>query len=178
VIALLVFEQNLMAVAVMPLVPVYAKEVLDVGATGYGLLAGAIGAGFLAGALVIAAFGNFPRKGLTMLLAGMVWDGCAVGFGFSRSLPLSMALLFFMALSGPFWFNAGLTTFQTRAGPEMRGRVMSVWAMAAEMFPIGWLIGGTMAEAFGNEQALIISALAGTPVALVFFLFSPSFRRA
>ncbi len=178
VIAVLAFQQNLMAVAVMPLVPVYARDVLHAGAAGYGLLAGAMGAGFLCGALTIAAFGNFRRKGLTMLLSGVVWDGGAVAFGFSRSMPLSMALLFTMAYSGPFWHNAAVSTFQSRAGDQMRGRVMSVWGMASEVFPIGWMVGGAMAVAFGKEQALIISALCGTPVALVFFLLSPSFRKA
>lgn len=177
VVAALALQQNLMAVAVMPLVPVYAKEVLDVGAGGYGLLAGAMGAGFLTGALAVSVFGNFPRKGLTMLLMGAVWDGCAVSFGFSRSLPLSMGLLFTMAVSGSYWFNAAVTLFQTRAGDAMRGRVMSVWGITMQMFPIGWLVGGALAEAFGNQQALIISALAGTPVALAFYLLSPSFRR-
>jgi hypothetical protein len=178
VLALLAFEQNLMAVTVMPLIPVYARDVLDAGAGGYGLLAGALGAGFLTGALTISAFGNFPRKGLTMLLTGAVWDGCAVAFGFSRSMPLSMGILFALGLSGPFWFNAAVTAFQARAGDEMRGRVMSVWAMAQEVFPIGWLVGGALATAFGNERALIISAACGTPVALLFYLLSPSFRRA
>lgn len=178
VVAALVLQQNLMAVAIMPLVPVYAKEVLDVGAAGYGLLAGAMGAGFMTGALAVSVFGNFPRRGLMMLLMGAVWDGCAVAFGFSRSLPLSMGLLFVMAVSGSYWFNAALTIFQTRAGDAMRGRVMSVWGITAQMFPVGWLVGGALAEAFGNQQALIISALAGTPVALAFYLLSPSFRRA
>ncbi len=177
VITLLAFEQNLMAVAVMPLIPVYAKDVLDVGAAGYGLLAGALGAGFLAGALTISAFGNFPRKGLTMVLSGSVWDGGAVAFGFSHSLPLSMALLFAVGYSGPFWFNAAVTAFQAKAGDEVRGRVMSVWAMAQEVFPIGWLVGGVLATTVGNERALVISALCGTPVALAFYLLSPSFRR-
>lgn len=177
VITLLAFQQNLMAVAIMPLVPVYAKQVLDVGAGGYGLLAGAMGAGFLSGSIAIAAFGNFRRRGLTMVLTGAVWDSCAVVFAFSRLLPLSMAMLFLMALAGAFWINAGVTAFQERAADEMRGRAMSVWGITAEMFPIGWLIGGALAEAFGNENALIISALCGTPVAILFFALSPSFRR-
>ncbi len=178
VVLLLALEGNLLAVAVMPLIPVYARDVLDAGAGGFGLLAGAMGAGFVTGALCVSGFGNFRRRGLTLLLMGAVWDGCMVAFGFSRSMPLSMALLFAMAFSGSYWWNAGMTLFQTRAGDEMRGRVMSVWGLAGATFPLGWLIGGTLAEAFGNEQALVISALCGTPVALALYCLSPSFRRA
>jgi MFS family permease len=178
VLTVLAFQQNLMAVAIMPLVPVYARDVLRVGAAGYGLLAGSLGAGFLLGAATVAAFGNFPRRGLTMLVTGLVWDVCAVGFGFSRSLPLSMTLLFLLGYSGPFWFNAAVTTFQSMTPPDMRGRAMSVWGISSEVFPVGWIVGGAMATAFGNETALIISACLGTPVALLFFALSPSFRRS
>lgn len=177
VLTVLAFLQNLFAVAIMPLVPVYARDVLHAGAAGYGLLAGAMGAGFLCGALTISAFGNFRRKGLTMLLSGLVWDSGAAAFGFSRSMPLSMTLLFIVGFSGPFWHNAAVSVFQSRAGDQMRGRVMSVWGIASEAFPIGWMVGGALAVTFGNEQALIISALCGTPVALLFFLLSPSFRK-
>ncbi len=178
VMTLLAFEQNLMAVAIMPLIPVFAKEVLEVGPTGYGLLAGSMGAGFVTGALTISAFGNFPRKGLTMMLAGAVWDGGAVAFGFSSSLALSMVILYFIGLSGPFWFNAAVSTFQAKSSEAMRGRVMSVWATAGEMFPVGWLVGGVIATLFGYREALIISAACGTPVAVVLFFLSPGFRRS
>ena len=177
-VTLLAFEGNLLAVAVFPLIPVYARDVLNAGAGGFGLLAGAMGAGGLCGAVSLSAFGNFRRRGWTLLLTGVVWDACMVSFGFSRSLPLSMALLFVMAFAGGVWANAAITIFQTAAGDAMRGRVMGVWGMAQAMFPVGWLVGGALAQAVGNERALIISALCGTPVAIALFLLSPSLRKA
>ena len=46
------------------------------------------------------------------------------------------------------------------------------------MFPLGWLFGGAVAQWLGNEQALIISAMLGTPVAATALLLSKELRRA
>jgi MFS family permease len=174
----LVMLQNLLAVAIFPLMPVYADEVLDVGARGFGVMGGVLGAGLLGSAAIVTVFGVHHRRSMVMLLTGLVWDACMVGFGFSRSFPLSLTLLFFMGLSGVVWVNAALTMFQNAATEEMRGRVMSLYVISMEMFPLGWLFGGAMAAWLGNEEALIISALGGTPVMLLAVLLSPALRRA
>jgi len=174
----LVGVSNLLGVAVFPLVPVYARDVLDVGAAGFGLLGGAMGAGALAGALAISLFGNFPRKGLVLVLSGVVWDSCMISFGFSRVFPLSMALLFTMGLAGSYWLNAAVTVFQSTTTPALRGRVMSLYVISMQMFPLGWLYGGAVATAVGNEWALIISAIGGSSVTVTAFILSPALRRA
>lgn len=174
----LVMLQNLLAVAIFPLMPVYADEVLDVGAQGFGVMGGVLGAGLLGSAAIVTVFGVHHRRSMVMLLTGLVWDACMVGFGFSRSFPLSLTLLFLMGLSGVVWVNAALTMFQNVATEEMRGRVMSLYVISMEMFPLGWLFGGALAAWLGNEEALIISALGGTPVMLIAVLLSPALRRA
>jgi MFS family permease len=176
-LVLLVMAQNLLAVAVFPLMPVYAEEVLGVGATGFGIMGGVFGAGLLGSALIVAMFGTYRRGSIVMLFSGLVWDACMVGFGFSRSFPLSLAVLFLMGLSGVLWVNAVLTTFQAVASDEMRGRVMSLYVLSMDMFPLGWLYGGALAAWLGNEEALVISALGGTPVMLLALLLSPQLRR-
>lgn len=175
---LLVMLQNLFAVAIFPLMPVYADEVLDVGPTGFGIMGGVFGAGLLGSAAIVAVFGTHHRGSMVMLVTGVVWDACMVSFGFSRSFPLSLTLLFLMGLMGVIWVNAALTMFQTSATEEMRGRVMALYVLSMDMFPMGWFIGGALAAWLGNEQALIVSALGGTPVMLIGLLLSPSLRRA
>lgn len=175
---LLVMLQNLFAVAIFPLMPVYADEVLDVGPSGFGLMGGVFGAGLLGSAAIVAVFGTYHRGSMVMLVTGVVWDVCMVSFGFSRSFPLSLALLFSMGLVGVIWVNAALTMFQTSATEEMRGRVMALYVLSMDMFPMGWFIGGALAQWLGNEEALIVSALGGTPIMLLGLLLSPALRRA
>jgi MFS family permease len=177
-LVLLIMVQNLLAVAVFPLLPVYAEEVLDVGPGGFGLMGAAVGAGLLCSAAIVALAGTHHRGSLVMLFSGIFWDACMVGFGFSRSFPLSLALLFVMGLSGIVWVNAVLTMFQSAASEEMRGRVMSLYVLSMDTFPIGWLWGGTLAAWLGNEEALVVSALCGTPVMLLAMALSPQLRRA
>jgi MFS family permease len=168
---------NILGVAIFPLVPVYARDVLDAGPTGFGLLAGAIGVGFLCGSVLIATLGNYRRRGVVIIVTNVVWDACMVGFSFSTWLPLSMALLFVLGLAGIYWFNAMVTLWQSSATPDMRGRVMSVFAMADALFPLGWVYGGALAEVVGIQAAIWISAAGGTPVVLLLFALSPALRK-
>jgi predicted MFS family arabinose efflux permease len=169
---------NILGGAIFPLVPVYARDVLHAGPAGFGLLAGAIGVGFLCGSLLITAFGNYWRRAFVIVVGNVVWDACMVGFSFSTWFPVSMALLFMMGLAGIYWFNAMVTLWQSSATPEMRGRVMSVFAMTDALFPLGWVYGGALAEVVGIHAAIWISAASGTPVVLMMFALSPSLRKA
>jgi hypothetical protein len=54
---------------------------------------------------------------------------------------------------------------------------MSLDVIAIGVFPLGWLFGGAVAEWLGNEEALVISALLGTPVAVMALLLSKELRR-
>ncbi len=170
--------QNLLAVAIFPLMPVYAEEVLDVGPRGFGLMGGVFGAGLLGSAAIVSVFGTHHRRSMVMLFTGLVWDLCMVGFAFSHNFPLSLGLLFLMGLSGVIWVNAALTLFQISATEEMRGRVMALYVLSMDMFLMGWLVGGALAAWLGNEEALMISALGGTPIMILGLLLSPALRRA
>ena len=173
----LVAATNLLGVAVFALIPTYARDVLAVGPAGYGLLSGVMGAGALLGSVAIALFGNYRRRGLVIVLAGVVWDACMIGFGFSRLFPLSLLLLFAMGVAGAYWMNAVVTAFQSTTTPALRGRVMSLYVISMQMFPLGWLYGGALAAALGNEWALIVSAAGGTPLAIAAYALSPGLRR-
>jgi MFS family permease len=177
-LTILVMAQNLFGVAIFPLMPVYADDVLDIGATGFGLMGGAFGAGALIGAVVVSVFGIHHRHAYMMVGLGLVWDTGMVVFGFSRSVPISLSVLFVMGLISMPWVTSVLTMFQQAATEKMRGRVMSLYVIAINTFPLGWLFGGAVAEWLGNEEALVISALLGTPVAVAALVFSREFRRA
>jgi MFS family permease len=177
-LTLLVIAQNLFGVAIFALMPVYAEDVLDIGASGFGIMGGVFGAGTLIGAVFVSIYGIHRRHAYVMLIMGTVWDIGMVIFGFSRSLPLSLGVLFAMGLISMPWVTSVLTMFQQAATEKMRGRVMSLYVLAMNTFPLGWLFGGAVAEWLGNEEALVISAMLGTPVAGVALLLSKDLRRA
>ena len=174
---MIVTVTQLPAAVVTPLIPVYARDVLGVGAPGYGIMSGCLGAGFLVGALATSAVQDFPKKGLALIVTALCWDACAVAFGFSRVFPLSLALLFSMGVAGAVHSIFLLTLFQTVASNDMQGRVLSMYGLVTASFPLGFILGGALASLFGNEEAIVIGALISTPVILVTYAMSPTLRR-
>ena len=109
---------QLPAGVVTPLIPVYARDVLEVGAPGYGVMSGCLGAGFLVGALATSVVQDFPKKGLAMVVTAICWDIGSLAFGFSRVFPLSLGMLFTMGVAGAVHSIFLLTLFQTIASDQ------------------------------------------------------------
>ena len=139
---------------------------------------GVFGAGTLIGAVFVSIYGIHRRNAYVMLIMGTVWDIGMIIFGFSHSLPLSLGVLFATGLISMPWVTSVLTMFQQAGTEKMRGRVMSLYVLAMNTFSLGWLFGGSVAEWLGNDEALVISAMLGTPVAGVALLLSKDLRRA
>ncbi len=177
VLALLVIAATaVFGTAVIPLLPVYGRDVLSAGPSGYSVLAASLAAGFLAGSILMTALGDLNRKALWFLVTAAVWDIGAVAFGFSRMFPLSVVVLFIMGVGGSMFVTLLITLIQQITDHEMRGRVLSLYQIAFSAMPIGFIVGGALAQAVSNEFALIFGAVMGTPVILVFFLKMPSLR--
>ncbi|MSQ08329.1 MAG: MFS transporter [Dehalococcoidia bacterium] len=164
--------------AIHPLLPFYAKDILNRGAAGYGLLTGAFGLGLFCGSVLLALMPVVKRKGMVILIATLVWDVAMAGFGFSRTFPLSMFLVFVIGVAGAYYGNALVTMLQSMSSDQMRGRVMSIFSITAEFAAVGWFIGGALAQWIGNEHALVIAAAAGAGLTLVAFAASPVLRRS
>ncbi|MGH7612885.1 MAG: MFS transporter [Gemmatimonadales bacterium] len=143
------------------LMPVVARDVLDVGAAGYGALTAAVGAGAMLGALAIAVHGARIRsKGRLMATGGTAFGLALVLFALSRSFPQSLLLL---ALAGcAMIVNNALTNtmLQTIAPDHLRGRVMGFYSFVfVGMSPVGAFQAGALAERFGAPLAVGIGGL-------------------
>jgi MFS family permease len=143
------------------LLPVFARDVLDVGATGLGWLLSATGTGALAAGIALAAWGGRFRRGRLVLGACLSFALCLTAFTLSRSFPLSLALL---ALTGFTMIlnNATLNALLQSLVPDrLRGRVMSVYVfMFIGMAPLGSLQAGALARWLGAPGALRAGAAA------------------
>jgi MFS family permease len=173
---LLLASTPLFASAIVPLMPVYARDVLDAGPSGYGALAASLGLGFFVGSLLTTALGNIPRKGLALIAFGSVWSICMAAFAFSESMPLSMALLFGMGVGGSVSPVLSKALLMTYCRPDMRGRVIGLFTVAWSSVPLGMMFGGAVASFVGNEFALLMGVFIGTPAAVIIYLRSPVLR--
>lgn len=108
------------------LLPVFAKDILHVGAEGFGWLRAApsIGAVMIAGLLL----GRPPmrRAGRSLLIAVAGFGLATIVFGFSRSFPLSIVMLIIAGGFDMISVVVRQTLVQLRTPDEMRGRVSSV----------------------------------------------------
>jgi MFS family permease len=161
---------------VFPLLPVYAREELQVGVAGFGVLSAAIAAGMAAGALSMAAVKRMPQGGLAIVVSHLVVYGSMAGFAVSRSYALSVALLFALGVGTAIASNLITTALQGRVADHVRGRVMSMFRITESFEPLGLIVGGAMAVIVGNSLALLIGAAAGTTVVVLLFARSHALR--
>lgn len=168
--------QNLLGMTIFPLMPIYARDVLGVGAAGFGIMGAIFGLGLIGSATLVSIFGIHKKRMRVILITTVIWDLGMIGFGFSRNFYVTLVILFLMGLGGSIWVNAVLLIFQTVSRSHLRGRVIGIYVLIMECGPIGWVIGGTVAAFAGNQNALIFSAICGTPILLLVMVFSPRLR--
>ena len=162
------------------MMPVFARDVLNSGATGYGALTSSIGIGAVIGALAIAlSSARLRRKGRLMLLGGTAFGVLLILFSGSRVLALSMVLL---ALAGcAMIVNNSImnTLLQTTVPDHLRGRIMGFYSFVfVGMAPFGAFLFGVVAEHVGVARTI---AAGGAIVVLAVMLvawMSPELREA
>jgi MFS family permease len=140
------------------MMPVFASDVLRVGATGYGYLVAAAGAGALAGGVFLAKQHAHERRGPLVLNAALAFFAAILLFCFSRNLLLSCALMAAVGFSMVCSVATVNSLIQTQVPDAIRGRVLSMHTMAFLGFtPLGSLLIGWLAERLDAPTALALS---------------------
>ena len=141
------------------LLPLFATDVLHVGATGFGLLSAAIGVGSLIAALWLAWDNSAPT--LRRVLVGALLFGILeVVFAISRSYLLSLALIASIGFMETAFAFQAITMLQTVAPDHLRGRVMSILVLFFDgSLPLGYMLMGLLSALYGASTAMLIGAL-------------------
>ena len=141
------------------LMPVFARDVLHVGARGLGFLTAAIGVGAMVSALGLAAFGPRLRKGKVIQWAGPTFALAVGGFALSRWFWLALLALAASGVAMVLENAVTNTLLQTLVPDALRGRVMGFWTFVFVGFaPIGALQVGFLAGRFGAPAAVAMGA--------------------
>ena len=139
--------------------PLMASEVFHGGAGSYGVMASVMGGGAVVGGLISAARAR-PRA-RALCLAAIGWGIAILAAAVAPSMALELAALVFVGYGSITFNSMAKTTLQLGAKPEMRGRVMALWALAwLGSTPIGGPIIGWAGQAIGARWALVIGGLA------------------
>ena len=152
---------SLMGWPFMVLMPIFAAQVLHGGPHTLGFLMGAVGVGSLTSALALVV--RRTVRGLLKIIpiGAAIFGIGLVAFGFSRSLWLSIPMMFVTGFGMMQGVTTSNTILQTLVDEKMRGRVMSYYTMAfVGMAPFGSLLAGALAHAIGAPRTVIISGVA------------------
>jgi MFS family permease len=171
-IAVAVF--SLFAMNRLTLIPLFADQVLHVGAHGFGFLLASMGLGALVGALTLAfspTLGADPRRQFWM---AMIWVVALLEFSISRVFVLSMATLFVAGYCQISFVATANNRIQTLTPDHLRGRVMSLYAQALiGVGPVGSTQAGALATLFGAPWAMAIGATVAGAVLLGIRILRP-----
>jgi predicted MFS family arabinose efflux permease len=160
------------------LMPVFQKDVLQVGPEGLGMLLAAPGVGGVLSTLLVASLSYRVRRPGVLLLGALFLMGLAV-FAFSRSTTLLPALvaLFAVGLTQLTFMSTNHTLLQSTVPDALRGRVTSIYVMDQGIAPLGALVAGFAAEHFGAPITVAAFGLITASLALLFAWRFPHIRQ-
>jgi len=138
------------------LAPVFAATILDIGPIGLGALRAAPSAGALVGALLLSRRPLRLPAGATLLSVVAIFGAMMIVFGFSRSLPLSLAALAVSGFVDMISMNIRSTTVLLVTPRELQGRVSAVeWVFVSASNELGAFESGAVASLIGTVAAVV-----------------------
>ena len=141
------------------LLPLFTRDALGLGSSGYGALFATMGAGSLIGSLTLA-FATSQQPMMRYLIGGgAAFLVLAFALGFVREPWLAFPLVAGIGMASMLMVNTINVTIQNSVPDTLRGRVMSLYVMVfAGSAPIGGVFAGFLAEQFGAATAFSIGA--------------------
>ena len=150
------------------LLPIYAKDILNVGPEGLGILRAAPAVGALICALFIAQWPMKTKVGKKLFFAVGVFGISMLVFGISTSFIVSVVALVLAGAADSFSVVIRMTLIQLETPDAMRGRVSSVNAIfIGASNELGEFESGATAELFGPVGSIVLGSLGTILVVLV-----------
>nr|NIO10811.1 MFS transporter [Deltaproteobacteria bacterium] len=174
---LITMAASLFIIPFTTLLPVFAKDILGVGATGQGFLLTGMGVGALCSAVLIASVGDRLPRGIVML-GGVILYGLSVtAFSISPWFNVSFLLMIVVGLFHVTSHALVQTVIQTHSPTEFRGRVMAIFQQGHFVLTIGAMIYGVLASLWGAQWTVTTMAIVGSLSMVLIYITLPSARR-
>lgn len=160
------------------LMPVFARDILELGPWGLGLLRSAPGVGAIAMAVFLATYPINRHAGLAMFVAVALFGLSMVVFGLSTAAWLSIGSLAFMGAADMISVYVRQTLIQLWTPDELRGRVSAVnMVFLGASNELGEFRAGGMAALIGAVPAVVIGGVASMGVSALWAAWFPQLRR-
>ena len=155
---------------------VYAKDILQIGPTGLGLLMAVSGAGAVTGALMTASRGWGPGAGRILIVGTIVYGAMIMAVALVGDLRPMLPLMFLASMTASFFMSGNTALLQHRITDDIRGRVMGTYMLTWGLMPAGALPMGLLAAQVGTPWAIASLALLCSVLTAVLAATSPALR--
>jgi predicted MFS family arabinose efflux permease len=173
---LIVMFVSLLIVPFTTLLPVFARDILQVGATGQGLLLTAMGVGAVCSAVLIASAGDRLPRGMLMLGSVTLYGFIIVTFAASHWFWLSMVLMTIVGLCHVHSHALVQTIIQSYSPSEFRGRTMAIFHMSQVVMTAGAMLFGALSSMVGAQWAVASMGAVGAVIMIGIALALPGAR--
>jgi MFS family permease len=173
---LVVMFASLFIVPFTALLPVFARDILGVGATGQGLLLTAMGMGALCSAFLIATVGDRLPRGMLMLGGVILYGLAIILFAASPWFKLSLVLMGIVGLCHISAHALVQTVIQSYSPSEFRGRMTAIFHMSQVVMTVGSMLIGALATLWGAPWAVASMGAAGSLAMIAIYFVLPRAR--
>ena len=169
---------RLFAMPYQALLPIFQKDVLQVGPDGLGLMMAAPGLGAMLAMLSIAHFASRVNRPGLLMIAGLVMQGAfLILFAFMRTLPMALLMLVVVGSFQVMFMSVSNMVLHMTVPDRLRGRVMSIYMLDRGITPAGALLAGISAHFIGAPFTVVAMGAIVLVLAAVVVAFLPSLRK-
>ncbi len=154
---------------------VFARDVMDIGPEGLGILMASSGFGAVLGSIFIATRKQ-QASGKALIITGVVYGFNIAAFALAPNLLWAVPLLVLAGFLGSAYVSSVNAGLQYRISDDARGRVMSIYMLTWGFTPIGAIIIGEIASHYGISATIAVAALLGNVVLVALYVLSPATR--
>lgn len=162
----------------MVVLPIFARDILNVGAAGLGMLSAVQSGGALLAALALASLGNYKHKGRLILGFFLFFGVFLVLFAQSPWYLVSLLLMGMIGAMAAAFDAMQHTMLQLNVADEQRGRAMGAWQLSIGFGVAAYMLIGALATLLGAPLTLSIYGIAIVAVFIILAVFVPRLRRA
>jgi len=171
-VILMLAGMSLLVIPYVTLLPVYAKVIFKGNASTFGYIDSFIGLGAVSGALFLASLGAAVDRKKILWVNTLVFGLGLILFSHTTSFPLAMLFAMISGFGMMAQTTITNTIIQTSVAPDMRGRVISYFAMAYfGMQPLGSLLVGAVSQHIGAPDTMLIEGIAALLIVALFWSF-------
>ncbi|PZC50010.1 MAG: MFS family permease [Chloroflexi bacterium] len=161
----------------MSILPVFARDVLDVGANGLGWLAAMQGVGALIGSIIVASMRSHSQIKILTVAGSLGLPIFILLFALSSTYALSIALVIILGFFFQVFMTSNFTQVQIVVPDAIRGRVLSIRMIIFGIGPIGMIALGTVAELIGTVVATAAMGVIGFIFLSITIALFPALRK-